>query len=103
MSLSTRRMVPAVLLSTVLAAAAFILVPTRAAEPDPKVLSYTLPENIEWRLGENSDRATLQGDPSQPGIYIELVRWHPGNMSRPHSHSTTRYITVLEGTWWLGW
>src|SRR5690606_36697865 len=69
-------------------------------KPDPKVLSYTLPDDIPWQVGENNDRATL---PSGEGITVEMIRWHAGNMSRPHMHDTTRYITVLEGTWWLGW
>jgi hypothetical protein len=89
--------------SVLLASAAFLLVPGRAAEPDPKIISYTLPDNIVWKKSANTDTATLQGDPSKPGVYIQLVRWHPGNMSRPHSHSTERYISVLSGTWWVGW
>jgi quercetin dioxygenase-like cupin family protein len=44
----------------------------------------------------------LQGDASKPGIYIQLLRWHKNNMSRPHSHDTARYITVISGTWWVG-
>ena len=83
-------------------AAAFLMSPGRAAEPDPKAVSYTVPDKIEWRKGANADTATLQGDPSKPGIYIQLIRWHPHNMSRPHSHSTERYITVISGTWWIG-
>lgn len=31
-----------------------------------------------------------------------MVRWLPGNMSRPHSHPNDRFITVLSGTWWMG-
>jgi hypothetical protein len=88
--------------SALLAASAFLLIPGRAAEPDPKAVSYTLPDKIEWKKGANADTATVQGDPSKPGIYIQLIRWHPHNMSRPHSHSTERYITVLSGTWWIG-
>jgi hypothetical protein len=72
------------------------------ATPDPKAISFTLPENIQWRKGAASDNAILQGDPSKPGLYIQLIKWHPGNMSRPHSHSTARYIMVLSGTWWIG-
>jgi quercetin dioxygenase-like cupin family protein len=87
--------------SVVLLAA--LLLPMQGAEPDPKILSYTLPENIHWVKGAASDRATLLGDPSKPGLYIELVKWHPGNMSRPHTHPNDRYITVISGTWWLGW
>lgn len=71
--------------------------------PDPKIMSVTLPENIEWRKSASSDTAILQGDPSKPGLYIELVRWKAGNTSRPHTHPSARYITVISGTWWLGW
>ena len=86
-----------------LAAALFVLIPTRAAEPDPKAITYTLPENIPWKKAANNDSVMIQGDPSKPGVYIELIRWHAGNMSRPHFHSTDRYIYVIEGTWWMGW
>ena len=93
-----RPLIPSVLV----AAAAVFLVPSRAAEPDPKAVVYTLPDKIDWKKGAGSDNATLQGDPSKPGLYIQLTKWHAGNMSRPHSHSTERYITVLSGTWWIG-
>lgn len=79
-----------------------ILVPLRGAQIDPKAITFTLPENIQWQTGATSDTANLQGDSSKPGIYIQLIKWHKGNMSRPHSHSTARYITVLSGTWWVG-
>jgi hypothetical protein len=86
-----------------LAAALFVLVPGRAAEPDPKIITYTLPENIQWKKSANNDSVMVQGDPSKPGVYIELIRWHAGHTSRPHFHNTDRFITVLEGTWWMGW
>lgn len=76
--------------------------PLRAAQIDPKAISFTLPDQIPWRKGANADMATILGDPSKPGVYIQLIKWHPGNMSRPHSHSTARYIMVLSGTWWVG-
>jgi quercetin dioxygenase-like cupin family protein len=84
-------------------ALALFLVPTQAAEPDPKVMSITLPDKINWVEGAQSDNAILQGDPSKPGLYVQLTRWHAGNMSRPHTHPNARYITVISGTWWLGW
>jgi hypothetical protein len=83
-------------------AAAVLLVPGRAAEPDPKAVTVTLSDKIDWKKGAASDTANVQGDPSKPGLYIQLLRWHPHNMSRPHFHSTERYITVLSGTWWIG-
>jgi hypothetical protein len=95
---ASRRFIPLVLF----AAAMGVLVPGRAAEPDPKVVTYTLPDKIQWRNGTNADTANVQGDPSKPGIYIQLIKWHPHSMSRPHFHNTERYITVLSGIWWIG-
>jgi hypothetical protein len=44
----------------------------------------------------------LFGDPSKPGMYVQRLRWLPGNMSRPHFHPNDRFFVVIEGTWWLG-
>ncbi len=71
--------------------------------PDPVIMKVTLPDKINWQKGASSDTALLQGDPAKPGIYIQLTRWHAGNTSRPHMHPNARYITVISGTWWLGW
>jgi hypothetical protein len=95
---SLRRLIPSALATATI----FLFVPGRAAEPDPKAVSYTLPDKIQWKKGSNTDTAVLQGDPSKPGIYIQLLRWHPHSMSRPHSHNMERYITVVSGTWWVG-
>jgi hypothetical protein len=55
-----------------LGAFAVVLVPVRGAQIDPKAISYTLPENIQWQKGTTSDSASLLGDPSKPGLYIQL-------------------------------
>lgn len=74
-----------------------------AAEPDPAVMSYKLPDQIQWTdNGGGVSQSVLVGDPSKPGLYVILVKWHAGNMSRPHSHPNARYITVISGTWWVG-
>jgi quercetin dioxygenase-like cupin family protein len=73
-----------------------------AAEPDPKIMSYALPADIKWTGTGGGRTAVLVGDPAKPGLYVMLVKWLPGNMSRPHKHPTARYITVIKGTWWLG-
>jgi len=93
---------PSRLLLCALVALTLVLGPVQGAQIDPKAITYTLPENIQWQKGATSDSASLLGDPSKPGLYIQLIKWHRGNMSRPHSHSTARYITVLSGTWWVG-
>jgi hypothetical protein len=73
-----------------------------AADLDASAIHMTLPDKIPWKIGKNSDVAILAGDPEKPGIYVELTRWHAGNMSRPHFHQFDRYITVISGTWWVG-
>lgn len=72
------------------------------AEWDPSAIKITPPDNIPWVKTVNSDTAILAGDPNKPGIYVELTRWHAGHNSRPHFHSTDRYIYVISGTWWVG-
>jgi len=86
-----------------MAFAAFMAItPAGTAEWDPSAIRITPPENIPWKDNGASATALLQGDPSKPGMYIELTKWHAGHNSRPHFHSTDRYITVLSGTWWVG-
>jgi hypothetical protein len=72
---------------------------------DPKVVSFTLPEQIKWRDPDNkgpNNSAILYGDPNKSGFYINLQRWNKGNFSRPHFYPNDRFITVLKGTWWMG-
>lgn len=85
--------------------ALLFLTSLNAAEPQfppAEIMAVTLPDKINWRKSASADTAILYGDPSKPGVYVQLVRWHAGNMSRPHMHPNARYITVIEGTWWLG-
>ena len=102
---SMQRYIPALLIAATAAVGFYVFQPAETAEaqqakPDPKIITYTLPQDVKWEKGKERDHATL---PSDPGATVELIRWHPGNMSRPHMHDTTRYIQVLEGTWWMGW
>ena len=73
------------------------------ADLDPKAISIQLPKDIKWvrNPAGTAERATLAGDPAQPGLYVMLQKWLPQNNSRPHFHPNNRYITVLSGTWWV--
>jgi quercetin dioxygenase-like cupin family protein len=75
-----------------------------AAELDPKAISIKLPDQISWKRNAagTNESAVLIGDPTKPGLYVQMFKWLPGNMSRPHWHPNDRYITVLKGTWWVG-
>ena len=77
---------------------------TGAAELDQAAVVFKLPDQINWKesaTAGNAD-AVLYGDPSKPGLYIVLVKWHAGHMSHPHFHPNDRFITVISGTWWVG-
>jgi hypothetical protein len=74
------------------------------AAPDPAVLSYTLPDKLDWKGDPKfgPQQITLWGDPAKPGPYAILIKWPPNVMSRPHTHPFDRHITVISGTWWVG-
>ncbi len=77
----------------------------RAAQLDPAAVAYELPEQIKWSHPSDAgaQNAVLAGDPSKPGLYVQMVKWLAGNhFSRPHFHPHDRFITVLKGTWWVG-
>jgi hypothetical protein len=89
--------------ATIVAAYSLVHAQPAAAEPDPAALAYVLPDNIKWSTSpEGASVAVLHGDPSKPGLYIILVKWAAGHMSRPHFHPNDRFITVISGTWWVG-
>lgn len=74
-----------------------------SADLDPAAIKITPPDKIPWvESPSGSAAAILAGDPSKPGIYVELTKWHAGHMSRPHFHQNDRYIYVISGTWWVG-
>ena len=78
---------------------------THAAELNPAAVVYKLPDQIKWSEPDarGVQNAVLVGDPSKPGFYAVMTKWLKGNhFSRPHFHPNDRYITVLQGTWWVG-
>ena len=81
----------------------FGLASVKAAAPDPKVLAYQLPDQIHWtESAGGAAQAVLAGDPSKPGLYVVLTKWHAHHMSHPHFHPNDRFITVISGTWYVG-
>lgn len=74
----------------------------KANLPDPTHIPFILPQNIPWEghVGREQHYNVL-GTPRDPGPYIQILKWWPGNFSKPHFHPKQRYITVLSGTWWV--
>jgi hypothetical protein len=70
--------------------------------PNPANIPFVLPKDIKWTgTPGRQETANLYGNPSQPGPYAILIKWYPGNFSRPHTHDKTRWIYVVSGTWWV--
>jgi len=96
------------LIATAIALSALLAGPsaTGAAEQqlNPKAITIKLPDQIPWKRNAagTNEVAVLYGDPSKPGLYVQLFKWLPGNMSRPHWYHNDRAITVIKGTWWVG-
>jgi hypothetical protein len=87
-------------------AAALALVTVNASADKAKAgFVRVTPEDVTWNNRPGYDGvqfATIQGDPSKPGIYVIRAKFSPGTMTRPHWHPEDRYVTVLAGTWYTG-
>lgn len=85
------------------AAALFLGMTPVKADLNPAAIMIEHANQIKWTEGNGGNaNAILAGDPTKPGIYVELTKWHPHHMSRPHFHPNDRYIYVISGTWWVG-
>ncbi|HLJ39498.1 MAG TPA: cupin domain-containing protein [Steroidobacteraceae bacterium] len=76
----------------------------RSSHSEPGFVRLT-PEEIRWQDipdGHGAQIATIAGDPSKPGLYVQRVRFPPHVMDRPHWHPGDRYVTVVKGTWFTG-
>lgn len=65
---------------------------------------YMALDQVEWkrRPGATNQTAVIFGDPSKPGMYVQLLKRGPDDWSQPHSHPNDRYLTVLAGTMLIG-
>jgi hypothetical protein len=63
---------------------------------------YTLPDQMQWRDTENGKISNLYGDPAKPGLYAYILKRGPNVWSKPYFHDNDRFVTVLEGTFWVG-
>ncbi len=74
----------------------------QVVEPDDYGFMIAGPDDLapEMREGRPST-VNLYGNPSEEGLYVIQITWPPGTGSRPHYHSTARYINVLKGHWYV--
>ena len=107
MTIHTRRTLPvraATVVVTLAAASLWIAYPygAQTVAVDRASRDYTLPEQMQWRDTENGRIANLYGDPSKPGLYAYVLKRGPNMWSMPHFHDNDCFVTVLEGTLWVG-
>lgn len=93
------------LLASLMAALPLGVTSAAASPLNPAQTLITPPDELHWKKEgpfppESVESCPLIGDTKTPGLYYELIRWHPGYMSAPHLYSTDRYCMVLSGTWW---
>jgi hypothetical protein len=74
-----------------------------AATIDRSMRDFKLPDQFEWKdNGHGSKTATVFGDPSKPGLYVQITKRDPDIWAQPHSHQNERIINVLAGTFLIG-
>lgn len=87
----------------VLAAAAFAGAASAAQAPlNPKAITITPFDKLKFEGGPHQPLVhKVYGDPAKAGPYAIIIRWRAHDGSRPHMHPNDRFVTVLEGTWWV--
>jgi hypothetical protein len=101
---ATRR---GLLLAPLLAAppAALIADPAHAIDPNETQVMHPINTTgspvCPARLRSRSRPLPVLGATDKPGLYVVLIKWHPGFMSAPHTYVTDRLCFVISGTWWV--
>ena len=101
---ATRRVL---LLAPLLAALPAALIADPAHAIDPNETQVTLPDQYQWKPGlpgapaQSVETVPVFGATDKPGLYVVLIKWHPGFMSAPHTYVTDRLCFVISGTWWV--
>jgi hypothetical protein len=107
MSMHTRSRLPfrtATVIVTFAGASLWMACPhgAQAVAVDRGSRDYTLPDQMHWRDTADGKTVNLYGDPSRPGLYAYIVKRGPNMWTTPHLHDNDRFVTVLEGTLWVG-
>jgi quercetin dioxygenase-like cupin family protein len=75
--------------------------PAHAQSADTSIVK--LPQDITYKgLPGAPQHVTLFGDSSQPGLYVDRIRFLPGMKVMPHWHpDTVRTVLVMSGTFYF--
>jgi quercetin dioxygenase-like cupin family protein len=72
--------------------------PAHAQNVDTGVVRF--PQDIIYKgLAGSPQHVTLFGDPSQPGLYVDRIKFLPGTKVMPHWHpDAVRTVLIVSGT-----
>ena len=101
---ATRR---GLLLAPLLAALPAALIADPAHAIDPNETQVMQSDQYQWKPGlpgapaQSVETVPVFGATDRPGLYVVLIKWHPGFMSAPHTYVTDRLCFVISGIWWV--
>jgi quercetin dioxygenase-like cupin family protein len=74
------------------------------AYTEPLAPTRLAPDDFKWEQGQfGISRAFLVGDERKPGMYMYRIRFPANYKVQPHFHSDERVITVMSGTFYMGY
>lgn len=91
----------------VIFAIALLSVSLAGQAAEPGVVALT-PSEMKWSSQgglalPGLEQAILIGDPTKPGPYTIRLKFPAGFKVAPHTHTDSREITILSGTWYTGY
>jgi quercetin dioxygenase-like cupin family protein len=77
------------------------------AQAEPHAVSTT-PSEMRWSAQgglamAGMEQANLVGNPSKHGPYTLRLKFPAGYKLAPHTHPDDREVTILSGTWYIGY
>ena len=99
MKISVKTLLVAAPLCLAAAALADEPVPMQRLTP-PEIATLAAPA-VGGRVGVQM--TNLIGDPTKPGLYTVRVSIPPNTKVPPHTHRDNRSVTVISGTWHMGY
>lgn len=75
--------------------------------PPTAGLTALTPSEMKWTGGAlalpGMEQLNLVGDPAKPGPYTLRLKLPAGYKLAPHTHPDSREVTILSGTWYMGY
>jgi quercetin dioxygenase-like cupin family protein len=73
------------------------------AQELPTGASIVTPTELKWRATKRGgENAVLVGDPSKSERYVTRSKVPPNTINPPHQHPEAEEITIISGTWYIG-